>query len=359
MVINFFFAQKKILGLKIKMKSQGTLSKIVDHINNIWPFRETSILIEDKVNGTIISITGHLDLTFEILVGEFKFISQPVVFSVTRYAIFCITWDFTKKDPIKFYLNGQEIKSFAENKDKFVITHSPTSFVLNHEDVNGDFDDHWKKWRLNLYNSDNVKLKEGRVFKSIDEQFEELKLSIYSLETHLNNFSSNQKLLLFNILPIIRSLLFWREKSKTYNPLLFRLAGCLNHSLLIYTLSEVKRQEILNNIKESTQFIYSDSVSINKYSPNHVPTDFQEWLNTKVIFESSEFSNKDIIGFAANTMSFAHFDIDTYLILKDLIDKRFLQTSMLLDIVIQITQISIHFGKEILKSYNEKKIVEM
>lgn len=337
------------------MKNQGTLTKIVDHINRIWPFKETIFLIEDKVNEIDISIKGNVDFTFEILVGDFKYISQPVVFSVLRYSIFCVTWDFDKKDPIKFYLDGQEVNSLEIKADKLVITHSPTSYVKIVDDEFKNFDDSWEIWRRDLFNIGKGKLKEKRVFKSIDEQFEELRLSIFSLEAGLINFKENEKLLLFNILPILRSLLFWYKTSSNYNPLLLRLAGFLNHSLRVYSLSEDAVQDIPDFKNGEIQFLYLDSVSLNKLSSNHKLTDFQEWLIAKVIFEKSEFSNKDIIGLAANTMSFTHFDVDTYIILKDLIDKKFLQTSMLLDIIIQITHLSIHFGHELLKMFDEKK----
>jgi len=341
---------------EIKMKNQGTLSRMVDHFNQIWPFNDIQILIEDKINGTEISLIGYPDFTFEILFGSIRFISQPVVFCVMRYTIFYIVWDFEKANPIKFYIDDQEVSSIEDSKEKLVITHPPTTYINDSKTNIYNCDDYWKGWRQDLFN--NRKLKKDRVLKSIDEQFEELNLSIFSLKAHLINFSTNQKLLLFNILPILRSLLYWNEKSQSYNPLLFRLAGYLNYSLPLYTLSKEARQHILHINKSEMQFLYSDSVSLDKLSPTHKQTDFQEWIFSKVIYEKSEFSYKDIIGYAANTMSFAHFDVDTYVILRGLIDKKFLQTSMLLEIITQITHLSIHFGQELINKYDKIRLAE-
>lgn len=334
------------------MQKQGSLTTIVDHINTIWPFRESLLLVEDKVKGTDISITGCCDFTFEIGVGGKIFRSQPVVLCVMKYIFICITWDFDIDIPIKLYIDGTEVKSLTDCKDRLVITHSPTSYNIIQDGVPDDLLNNWKNWRNELFKRP-IKQSENRVLKQLDEQFEELRLCILSLNAHLNNFSSNPKLLLFNILPILRSLLFWNDR-KTYNPLLFRLAGYLNQDMYLYALSEETRRNLVNINDIENQFTHLDLVSLQKKSPYQELTDFQEWLISKVIFERSEYSYLDLVGYAANTMSFAHFDVNTYVILIDLIDKKILKTSIFMDIIIQITNFSILFGQELLRKYDEK-----
>ncbi|HET6556409.1 MAG TPA: hypothetical protein VFG54_03785 [Prolixibacteraceae bacterium] len=339
------------------MQNQGTFNRIIDDINRIWPFKESVILIEDRVDENMISILGHPDLTFEIQIGNCTFLSQPVVFCVMRYIDISVTWDLEKADPIRFYIDGQDVISINYTQDRLVITHPPTSYNINLNN-DGEFDCTWEEWRFDLFDKtkdDGSGLLRRRnkhllVYKSIDEQFEELGLSIISLKEHLRNFSGNDNLLLFNILPILRSLLYWNDKSKTYNPLLFRLAGFLNYRLPVYTYSEEKRQQQRDFFKDAT-FSYMDSVSLSMKSSLDNQIDFQEWLSMKVILNETEFSNKDIIGYAANTMSFAHFDVDIYSVLKELINKRFMESSMLKDILILIANLSIYFGEGILKKY--------
>lgn len=334
------------------MKIQGTISTTIDNINRIWPFQSPIKLVEDNVNDTSISIVGLPDFSFEIIIDNVRFISQPVVFSVFKFIVLCITWDFGNVKPINLYFDGVQVKSIDESAERLVITHPPTSYNINQNTNNDIKNDAWRNWRIDLFNRP-AKENEKRIRKSVDEQFEELRLSIFSLKSHLVNFKENQNLLLFNILPILRSLLYWQDKPKfnpNYNPLLFRLAGCLNQQMNLYSFPEEIKLQFQNLIEVKPTFSSIELASIEKTSPVQKLIDFQEWLTSIIIFEKSNFTYQQIIGYAASTMSFAHFDVDTHLILKELVDKRFFSSSMLLDIVIRITSITIYFGEELLKN---------
>ncbi|WP_372776344.1 hypothetical protein [Mangrovibacterium sp.] len=328
---------------------EGTLTKIIDNINSIWPVTEDTIIVEDFCNGTAIKIIGHQNFTFEIELDQYKFISQPVVICAFRSIILHVVCNKRKKAPIDFYIDGKEVKPFNKCKEKLAIAMPPTSYCVNKNTVDVVSDITCRKWRSDLFHTGTGLTQNNRVQKSKIEQVNELRLSIFSLKEHQKNFSCHQDLFLFNTLPILRSLIYWRtENSKNYNPLLFRLAGSLDIELNMYALSDESYKEYKQIGLGDPTFAHLEYVSFNKMSDAQTLIDFQDWLNKDAIFGESNYKNKDIILYAANTMSFAHFDPDTHVILKDLKEKKTLNTSMLVEMVNRVVELTIHFGNKIL-----------
>lgn len=333
-------------------KQQGSLTKIIDDINIIWPFKEQVILIKDNFEGYQISVVGNPDFTFEVKVRDKIFVSQPVIISAVRYVIMTITWELGKDNPVSFYLDGIPIDSVKKNKKRIVIATPPSSGVLNSGNDLSEYNDKWERWRSKHYENP-VKRRGERKKKSMSEQFNELSLAIETLKSELVESQNNADLFLYKVLPVLRALVFWKDNS-LYSPLLFRLAGYLNHKLVIYAMPKAVRNNTDLPSKESIVFSYQDNASMEKLFPNQVLTDFQEWLCTNVITGDSIMTYRDIIEKAANTMSFAHFDPDNHIIIEELKGRLFLASSMLFDIIQLISKITCELGSQLIWEYKNR-----
>jgi hypothetical protein len=342
--------------------NEGVIS-MVCIFPKIWPPLEDFILFEEKNSKINIQIICKKEGQFLITTNRLKFTSQKVVFTKAKRALVLVTWD--EKNGISLRINLKDVNT-KKNTDVFEIITNETiisSKISFEHELAYENCKEWTKWRIKKFKTENTPGK-NRAIKSIEEQFEQLEIAIYSLKQHSINFKDNEKAFLINSLPLLRSLLFWPDgKTKNYNPLLLRLAGVIRLPLPVYAfkdrMEEVKNNPLFNNYISHR---VNNNPSVYQTWSNEKIMDFQEWLNTEIIrdnvdYEETYFRWKDLIFEGANTVSATHFDVDTPFIIKSLEKSKSFNRNNLFKYISIITQITIEMGNYIIFK-NKKEATE-
>ncbi len=192
---------------------------------------------------------------------------------------------------------------------------------------------------------------------------EELSNSIESLQSHQVTFQEKENLYLANILPILRTLLFWPDGKglgSIYNPLLLRIAGYYDLPLPVYVMSDRLKETMDNPLFSGaiTHRTLNVPSLIQKHS-NEKLLDIQEWLEMEILIDRNDSSPKayrwkDLIFEGANSSSFTHFDTDIPIFIDSLKSALSWDRSMFFEYVKSIANIAIELGIKTIKAANKK-----
>lgn len=349
------------LRVSINKMTEGSIF-IVLMFPNPWPPNEEQLILKEKINDSIIQIFGLSKGQLLIKINSEIFESQNLEFSNSKRAQLSILWNNKKNPKIKVYINSKELYD-KNQKDIFIITSKPeiidnkSSFEIA-DSIKACAE--WTTWRKDKFGIQKTQpQRDQRTIKDIEVQFQELKNSLISISSHIDVFKNDENILIMNILPILRSLLFWSDnKSRNYNPLLFRLAGFLNLPLPIFAfkdrINETKNHKLY---KDAVKHRVNNFPSIIKRYPNEELMDFQEWLNMDIIIDrtigSKEiFRWKDILIESANTGA-SHFDDEIPLIIDSLNKSMVWNKSSFFDYILTISQTTLELGNFIVNQKNQ------
>lgn len=284
---------------------------------------------------------------------ELIFNSQPIIFSKAPRGIISIIW---KDNQIEFSINSILVKNSEVSTPLIIESKFPVEekvFSWQDEKVTENCRE-WLNWRKHKYGNLKIEAKSGRRIKTIQEQTQELATAITTLNFFLQHLVNGNHLFLANILPILRSLLFWPDKkSNSYNQLLIRIAGLKNLPLPVYARVSISKSEIPNILNEAILHFKNNVPSIQKIYQSQKLMDLQEWLHSEVIIQrptstpSSEidiYRIKDLIFDAANTLGTAHYDDDIPKKLDLLKKKISFERELFIDFIVNVlypTKISV------------------
>jgi len=322
-----------------------------------WPLSYRTIIFQDTVGDSIISIYGNQEGQIEIQIGHITFRSQSIIFTLDKRCLLSILWNFTNDSKIECFINSVKI----ENANQREVFYVKSNQAISDNRKSLDYEqasvlcEPWISWRLERYGSQKAQPKKDRTLKSIDQQVQDLNNSLISLEHWLSHFRGKECLFFINVLPYLRSLLFWADKNtKNYNPLLFRIAGSLNLALPIFAFKD-RIKNTLDNELFSKALIHRvhNYPSITRENPKQEIMDFQEWLNTEIIVERLQqgqqiYRWKDILFESANTISAAHFDDDIPIFIENLLQSISWDESIFYKYIMTITEMTLVLGRYII-----------
>ena len=323
-----------------------------------WPIKENSIVFSGTASDSKIQILSISDGRLEFHIDDYIFKTQKIIFTNAYRALISCHWNINNANFIEVYINSVKISDF-NNLTIFPITSKheidKVENSIGSKDIkNACFE--WMEWRKHRYSSLKQIPKKGRIKKSFSKQLNELNDAIESLKSHRITFRKNESLYLINILPILRSLLFWPDKQGNYNPLLIRITGILELPLPIFALNDrIKETKDDPLFKDAISHKVHNCPTIFKKHRNEVLLDLQEWLNMEVIIERNSESTlsfrwKDILFEAANTSSAAHFDDDIPIFLAGLNETIVWNRSHFLLYIESLVDVTIVLGQYIIKN---------
>lgn len=205
---------------------------------------------------------------------------------------------------IIIYLNGEKIfhikdKKIISLKEELEIKAHPSNEKVIIHDLN--------EWVLKRKENFKIKTSTSNEYEIIplEKQEEQFQKAIRSLESLINSSIQNEGLHDEHILASLRSLLFYKEKSSNYDPLLLRLATYKEMSLPIWV------NPSFSKIEDSTSLTLSVSclASIKSTGCNFKMIDFQEYLESNFIKSCGNLLTPlQFIESSSTNRSTAHFD---------------------------------------------------
>jgi hypothetical protein len=340
---------------------EGSIFTVIEFPAN-WPLSYKAIIYQEMIGDSIISIYGNQEAQIEVQIDNVTFRSQSIIFTIAKRCILSILWNFANKSTIECFINSVKLEDANHRKIFYVKSNQTISDnckSLDHEQASV-LCEPWISWRFERYGSQKAHPKKARTIKSLDQQVQELHDSLISLEHYLSHFRDKERLLLINVLPHLRSLLFWPDNStKNYNPLLFRIAGSLNIALPIFTFKN-RIKDTLNDEPFSKALIHKvhNYPSIIRENPRQEIIDFQEWLNMEIIIERLQQDHKiyrwkDVLFESANTISAAHFDDDIPIFIENLRQSISWDESVLYKYIMTITETTLILGHYIISKSSQ------
>lgn len=325
-----------------------------------WPVNQPVLLADNCQENARIKLIG-------LPLGHFKveiqresysplyFISQRVCFINKPRFVLCISWN---EYGINLRINGIILNSFIDNSIQTIECKQVVSEdKLSWEEVDATRKcREWIDWRIHRYSQPKLAAKLGRRISTFQEQVNQLVESCNELKEQLASVQKGQLRGIQIILPALRALLFWPDKSGPYNPLLIRIAGVLQVPLPVYALPSEQNEEFKQLISKAVLQISNNKPSIIQKMPNQVLMDFQEWLHLETfVLNEKSYRMKDVIFEAANTMSIAHFDDDIPLQIDFLKNNTFFGFDGLAIFVISVTETTIALAEYLVCLANKEK----
>jgi hypothetical protein len=338
---------------------------LVTNFPQQWPVQEPTLIAKQLIDeNSIFEILANVNGTLTFNVCGINLTTQIIAFKNAHRALVSCIWNDEKQIPIEVNFNSIRINEF--NDQQFIIDSKPELTKDSSEIPIKEIKKTclpWMEWRKHRYSSMKTEPKEGRVLKSLDIQVQELEEAIESLKHLQNTFSQKHNLYLQNVLPILRSLLFWPDskgRGSRYNPLLLRITGYLKLPLPIFAfkdrIKDLKNNQLFKEAKSIKTFNFPSTII--KHD-NEKLMDFQEWLDMEVIIDNSTnklstYRWKDIIFDGANASSSAHFDDDLPKFIDELKNNFSWEKSMFFEYVQSVVLITIELGEKIILAANTK-----
>jgi hypothetical protein len=205
-------------------------------------------------------------------------------------------------DSITIYLNGEKIFEIQDSKIIHLIEEIELKIhYLEKQIIREDLSEWVEKrkatFKIKIDTSDKYEI------IPIKEQEKQLDKAVTSLEKLIALSISDEGLYIEHILSSLRALLFFKEKSSNYDPLLLRLAAYKEIVLPIWV------NPYFSEINDTTLLSISCPASINITGSNFKMIDFQEYLESNIIQSSGELLTPlQFIESSSTSRSTAHFD---------------------------------------------------
>jgi len=143
-----------------------------------------------------------------------------------------------------------------------------------------------------------------------DKQTEQLKRRVQALEDLLQGFREGKSYFFDDILANLRALIFYKQGSKSYDPLLLRIAAFKHLTLPVYVIPDIEGlTKPLTNGTETPRFADFSLAMPYPELPCVKMVDLQDFLEKPTMFYEGQFlSPLELIEKAATKQSTAHFD---------------------------------------------------
>ena len=319
----------------------------------------TNIPYEDSI--IKISIAPPKHFTIQIYENKkliHKFVSQPISFKNNGMVFMVIKWD--EVSGITFRLEDKQI---ADSSKQNAIEITPVNlnvkqaWVYKEPNIK-DKCSKWIEWRKENFPNPQSEIEKDEILKDKEEQVEELRDQIMALiDLYYSVFISNKRYLLSCIYSLLRALLFWPKtsnKRKIYKPLLIRIAGFENLPLPVYAIPSKlgieKSDELVPHVMFENQI-----ASIDFKDDRFDIMDIQEWLEQPIIVDTEKdvYKVKDLLFDSANSWG-AHSDESVPFFLNRVKRIEVLSDEFLLNIIKNVTEVTIESGKFVLNKIERK-----
>ncbi len=156
-----------------------------------------------------------------------------------------------------------------------------------------------------------TKTTEDNVILSVRDQEGQLSNRVQALQDMLNALYQGKKYYFEDIVANLRSLIFYKDMNKNYDPLLLRLAAFKKLSLPVYIAPDEEEsiQKFIASIGDPPYFWSLNPAKFKPEIPCVKMVDLQDYLENTVLFYGGRFiSPLKLIEKLATTQSVAHFD---------------------------------------------------
>lgn len=296
----------------------------------------TNIPYEDSI--IKISIAPPKHFTIQIYENKkliHKFVSQPISFKNNGMVFMVIKWD--EVSGITFRLEDKQI---ADSSKQNAIEITPVNlnvkqaWVYKEPNIK-DKCSKWIEWRKENFPNPQSEIEKDEILKDKEEQVEELRDKIMALiDLYYSVFISN--------------------KRKIYKPLLIRIAGFENLPLPVYAIPSKlgieKSDELVPHVMFENQI-----ASIDFKDDRFDIMDIQEWLEQPIIVDTEKdvYKVKDLLFDSANSWG-AHSDESVPFFLNRVKRIEVLSDEFLLNIIKNVTEVTIESGKFVLNKIERK-----
>lgn len=319
----------------------------------------TNIPYEDSIIKISIAPPKHFTIQiYENTKLIHKFVSQPISFKTNGMVFMVIKWD--EVSGITFILEDKQIAD-SSNQNAIEITpinlNAKQAWVYEEPNIE-DKCSKWVEWRKNNFPNPQSETKKDEILKDKEEQIKELQDKILALiELYYCVFRFGKKYLLSCVYSLLRALLFWPETSRKkniYKPLLIRIAGFENLPLPVYAIPSKLRIEKSDELVPHVMF-ENPIASIDFKDDRFDIMDIQEWLEQPIIIdiEKDVYKVKDLLFDSANSWG-AHSDESVPFFLNRVKRIEVLSDEFLLNIIKNVTEITIESGKFVLNKIERK-----
>lgn len=208
---------------------------------------------------------------------------------------------------IVLFLNGEKVLEVSHGKlvfttEQFHAKKSKSPPLIIKEDLSNWVDKRESMFKIKQETSNHYRL------QTPDEQVQQLVARMDALKDLLKGYHSGKRFYLADILANLRSLIFYKDKSHTYDPLLLRVAAIKHSPLPVYVAPESDKRQQLTEIPQPTIDLF-DFVSFEPVIPYIKRIDFQDFLeNPSLFYEGQKVSPLALIEMISTTQSTAHFD---------------------------------------------------
>ncbi len=208
---------------------------------------------------------------------------------------------------IMLCLNGERVLEVSQSKLLFKLERFHIDAAVSHRPIIQSDLSVWVTKRDSMFKIQQQTSNQYRLLTPV-EQSSQLASRMEALKELLKGYHSGKKFFLADILANLRSLIFYKEGSRTYDPLLLRVAAIRRAPLPVYGPPATDE---LQKLAADTRprIALSDFISLEPAIPNVRQLDFQEFLESpSLIYDGQNVSPLALIEMVSTTQSTAHFD---------------------------------------------------
>lgn len=271
--------------------------EIPDGVGMIVRYRGVTLFLRVKDHVLGIDDSEHIFLGPKVIGLE----NEPwICFGLTR-----------NQNKIALYLNGEEVlvtvgADTALGLEEFRVKVPDRSKI---KIIKQDLSE-WVTRRESMFKM-QAATTEDYVILPVKDQEDQLSNRLYALQDMLNALYQGRKYYFEDIVANLRSLIFYKGMSRSYDPLLLRLATFKNLSLPVYIApgEEDSIQQFIAGIGDPPYFWGLNAAKFKPEIPCVKMVDLQDYLENTVLFYNGQFiSPLKLIEMLATTQSVAHFD---------------------------------------------------
>lgn len=238
-------------------------------------------------------------------IGNSKYLG-PALADISRWMHYVLTNDGTT---VILYLNGQKMIEVCSGKVVFTASGfltEPSKTTPPIPSTTADLSN-WVEKRESMFKIKCATSAQYRLLTA-EEQIQGLASRMDALKDLLQGYNSGKKYYLADILANMRSLVVYKQKSQTYDPLLLRVAALKRSELPVYVIPRLP--EIQQSVEPMQQYIAVENfASVEPRVPHTEKVDFQDFLETDSLsYEGQNISPLALIEMVSTTQSTAHFD---------------------------------------------------
>jgi hypothetical protein len=223
-----------------------------------------------------------------------------------------VCFDLSKdQSKVTLYLNGTMMlgidgAEIVYNLEEFDIPPSDPSRV---RPIVQDLSE-WVKKRESMFKM-KVATTDDYIILDANKQAEQLQHRVQALEDLLQSFREGKDYFFDDILANLRVLVFYKQGSKSYDPLLLRIAAFKQLTLPVYVIPDDEHliEPLIDSTEDMPRFAGFSLAMPYPEIPCVKMVDLQDFLEKPVMFYEGQFlSPLELIEKAATKQSTAHFD---------------------------------------------------